>query len=705
MECEKCLSPWDTEIHIPKILSCGHTICQNCIKETSQKIITNGEKSFKCPLCNYEIMNTANKAEIMELKENSSLMNLVDKVNTTKNRLNISMSLSNNLNASSFLVNDNSVNINSRDTETNISSNCYYPMCKQHQNKAYFYYMQDKEKKYVCLYCIENNLVNNSEKLIPLPGLAVQNELKIKSCKKKSKILIKEIEKIQLFLEKYHEKFVTENKQKIEELFGYIQQIVDYNHTTALTLYNQCKNEQKSQIDKKIKELISLKDELDSFKNKLDEIINEEKINADTQIELEKIYNRLGNYINYENELSLFQMDININEEAKDSLFDIIQNTFQIKIDFLKMQNGDLPNIKDLLKKNTTWTCVCGEENQDVSQILCNKCSRYRALETYNNILFNPLIASKKEIRDLALRRKHEEEVFKSLLKKNNEIKKIEKDYQESPFYAIDNKWFLKWKSFMTNDLTDKILSNDLKYISDNKKIGVLPPDIIDNSRISTIIDTKNGLYTNENICSYKLKKGLVNGKDYIIINKYLWEWLTVNYNGGPEIKVYANPSNSYTLSPINENSERNQISKDKIKIEEYSKNKNNININKNWMDNDDFKKRIMNSYQHTHNNININANKKKNNGANKNLKKKLTLNKPNNSLKTKKVKTKNIIQKDDSYQSSSNIDSSGDRSKNMSLDVSSNKINPIKNYTFNTKFCPFNNKQSKKTKYFEDLQ
>jgi hypothetical protein len=43
MECEKCLSPWDTEIHIPKILSCGHTICQNCIKETSQKIITNGE--------------------------------------------------------------------------------------------------------------------------------------------------------------------------------------------------------------------------------------------------------------------------------------------------------------------------------------------------------------------------------------------------------------------------------------------------------------------------------------------------------------------------------------------------------------------------------------------------------------------------------------------------------------------------------------
>ena len=44
-------------------------------------------------------------------------------------------------------------------------------------------------------------------------------------------------------------------------------------------------------------------------------------------------------------------MDININEEVKDSLFDLIQNTYRIDIDFLKMKNGDLPNIKELLKK------------------------------------------------------------------------------------------------------------------------------------------------------------------------------------------------------------------------------------------------------------------------------------------------------------------------------------------------------------------
>ena len=68
-------------------------------------------------------------------------------------------------------------------------------------------------------------MVENSGKLIPLSSLDVQNELKIKACKKKSKLLIKEIEKIQLFLERYHQNFERENKQRIEELFNYINKL------------------------------------------------------------------------------------------------------------------------------------------------------------------------------------------------------------------------------------------------------------------------------------------------------------------------------------------------------------------------------------------------------------------------------------------------------------------------------------------------
>ena len=79
MECEKCFCPWDTENHIPKILACGHTICQNCIYEMSKKILSKEEKLFKCPICNYEIMTIATKEDILDLKKNVSLINLVDK--------------------------------------------------------------------------------------------------------------------------------------------------------------------------------------------------------------------------------------------------------------------------------------------------------------------------------------------------------------------------------------------------------------------------------------------------------------------------------------------------------------------------------------------------------------------------------------------------------------------------------------------------
>ena len=693
MECEKCLCPWDTETHIPKILACGHTICQNCIYEISKKLLSQEEKLFKCPICNYEIMTITTKEDIMDLKKNLSLINLVDKVATNKSRANmsnISMSMSAHLNTSSFLVNDSSMN---KEIDSNsINNNCFYPLCKIHQSKAYFYYFKNKEKKYVCLFCLENNVVDNSEKLIPLPSLEVQNELKINACKKKSKLLIREIEKIQLFLERYHQKFESENRQKIEELFKYINKIVDYNHTTALTLYNQCKNEQKSQIDKKIKELVFLREELDSFNQKLTEIENEDlfndKVNPDTQLQLEKIYNRLGNYINYENELSLFQMDININEEVKDSLFDLIQNAYRISIDFLKMKNGDLPNIRELLKKNTTWPCSCGQEDNDSNKIICSKCSRYRGLETYNNILFNPLIANKKEISDLAIRRKHEEQVFLSLRKRNLEVKKSDKNFKDTSFYVIDSNWFKKWKAFVTNDLKDKILPNDMKYISDNKKIGVLPPDIIDNSKICTINNVKKSKNSNGEICKYKLKKGLKDEKDYIVINQNIWEWLLINYSGGPEIKINAKINNAVPLAPIKEN----EVNHNEKLFDENNINKNNILRNSNLY-NSNVMRNSNNNNNYINNNINYNRG---------------SLNSFNNNNAHSYCNTKDIFNFQNNENDNGNLEGSEfeEKSKSISLDASSNRINPVNNYIFNTKFCDFNNnKQSENQKCFEDVE
>ena len=299
----------------------------------------------------------------------------------------------------------------------------------------------------------------------------------------------------------------------------------------------------------------------------------------------------------------------------------------------------------------------------------------------------------------------------KSLLQRNVEAKKSDKTYKDIPFYVIDTNWFNKWKAFVTNDLTEKILPNDMKYISDNKKIGVLPPDIIDNSKICTISNVKSNNYSNGEVCKYKLKNGLKVKKDYIIINQYLWEWLLVNYNGGPEIKINEKMYHPSSLAPINEN---NEINHNEIFIDENNKNIinkktnfNNINKNFNIIKN-------INNINNNMNKINMNKNNMNNIILHKNKGNKINNNNNNNdhifinnSKKTKDRKTISF-KEEESNNNSSNIESSEfeEKSKSISLDASSNRINTLNAYTFNTKFCDFkNNKEEKKKECFEDVE
>jgi hypothetical protein len=313
-------------------------------------------------------------------------------------------------------------------------------------------------------------------------------------------------------------------------------------------------------------------------------------------------------------------------------------------------------------------------------------------------------MANEKEIKDLEIRRKHEKQVFFSLNQRNLEISKSDKNYKDVSFYAIDTTWFNKWKVFVSNDLTDKILPNDKKYISDNKKIGVLPPDIIDNSKICVINNVKNHDSYNGEIYKYKLKKGLKPKKDYIIINQYLWEWLLVNYSGGPEIKINKkqNPS---ILAPINEKNEINHYGKI---VDENNINKNNIINKKNSFQNIKNKTKIINNNINNKNNNTINYTTKNNlqiHNHNSNKKKST-----NNIQPPKKVRKTITFNNEESNNNSSNLASSDEeKSKSMSLDKSSNKINQVNRYTFNTKFCDFNNnhKQTKNNnrECFEDVE
>lgn len=543
MECDICQLKWSTENNIiPLILPCGHTFCQSCILSKINK----NNKIFKCPACNTELNSIKTKEDVLNLRKNTAILAFMEKVQTykTNNISNISMS-SQTLNLSHM---NNPDNNNSRILQNNDLLNndffkngeFFFPTCQTHKNKANFYNIIDNNKNFYCNECIQTNILEN---LKPLPFLKAQNEFKVNSCKNKIKILRNEIIRVENFLKSYQNNFEINYKNKIEELFDFINKIIQYNYTMAKTLFQQCQKEQNSQIEQKTSELKFLHKELDSFEKKIDNIFipgkDKEKYNPDpeTQITLDNVYNKLNNFINYENELNLFQINISVKEEDKDTLFNTMQNICQLDVDFLKMKNGELPTIKELLNKSSTWPCDCGVLDNSNGKIICKGCSKYRQLETYSNLVFNPLLAEKSEIKEFNMRRKHEEKVYQSLAERNMD------NLKHAYFFAIDSSWYNKWVSFIYNDdKSSKPLANFDKYISDNKKIGILPPCIIDNSRICEINKEKKsskdkmGRYGR-----YKLKEGLKKNKDYVIVNQYLWEWYLLNYNGGPEIQLEDN--------------------------------------------------------------------------------------------------------------------------------------------------------------------
>lgn len=104
------------------------------------------------------------------------------------------------------------------------------------------------------------------------------------------------------------------------------------------------------------------------------------------------------------------------------------------------------------------------------------------------NILAEPLNASSADITFLNKRRKDEGKNFQEIFRTPS---------AHSKFYVIDIEWFLNWKCFISNDITEKSLANSKKKISANKNIGVLPPGPISNSNL---FDKNTKEYTAKNL-------------------------------------------------------------------------------------------------------------------------------------------------------------------------------------------------------------
>lgn len=108
------------------------------------------------------------------------------------------------------------------------------------------------------------------------------------------------------------------------------------------------------------------------------------------------------------------------------------------------------------------------------------------------NIISEPLNIAAADVTFLNKRRKDEGKNFQELFKTSS---------NQNKYFVIDIEWFLNWKCFISNDVTEKNLANSKKKISPNKNVGVLPPGPITNSNL---FDKNTKEYTAKN-----LRKGM----------------------------------------------------------------------------------------------------------------------------------------------------------------------------------------------------
>jgi hydrogenase maturation factor len=105
---------WDSYKHIPRMLYCGHTICEICLFDILDSNIRIG-KEFFCPSCMTPHINIKTKEDIKNLIKNISLMRICEKLELRKNILSSSIKSSKNFDISfqnSLKINNNNENKN-----------------------------------------------------------------------------------------------------------------------------------------------------------------------------------------------------------------------------------------------------------------------------------------------------------------------------------------------------------------------------------------------------------------------------------------------------------------------------------------------------------------------------------------------------------------------------------------------------------------
>ena len=96
---------------------------------------------------------------------------------------------------------------------------------------------------------------------------------------------------------------------------------------------------------------------------------------------LNEVFQKVCYFLNYDLELNLFQMNIGLKDDEKTKLFEIIQKSYQVDVDYVTV-NDEPATIKHILQKDKLWFCICGESNNPISSHKCAACGCFRKIES-----------------------------------------------------------------------------------------------------------------------------------------------------------------------------------------------------------------------------------------------------------------------------------------------------------------------------------
>ena len=390
MECPGCSNAWNSEENIPRILQCGHTMCERCVINLFKGC------QVQCQAC--EIPHIFSLDREFDDSDSAFISKCINTMSKNFTLLSLALSKSTN-------------QVEIEEVE--------FQMCEEHSLPLHSY--TEKPESNLCDRCIEE--VKHLGLVIkPIPevsnyfadtmqqiskNLAAQR-LDCESILAYTKLEKSELEKAEKHIWDYFQQF----KLSLEEIKQTFCQLLDQ----ALSNQSQHTSATKKSLESQHSLIRDLEAEYKYFEDLDDKELVKWSESFTGLLEKSRVPPRPVEY---------YCITVQTNKALLSSLKEMLGSSYEISIG----------------SKSEFWACTrCGLRNID-GAVVCKKCEGFRPLESYPNLLHSPERATEQEINELNTRRQIELQIISAL----------DTNAKQEVYYLIHSNWINKWKDFIFN--------------------------------------------------------------------------------------------------------------------------------------------------------------------------------------------------------------------------------------------------------------